>query len=310
MNDNHKKVEITDVTARDGFQMEKNWIPTEDKIQFINRMITAGVKQIEATSFVSPKAVPQLKDAKEVLEGIKKTEEVIIAVLVPNMKGAELALACPIDEVNVVLSISESHNLKNIRRSVKESITEIIEISRLVKQEGKRVNIGLATTFGCPFEGITPIEKLIEVIGILENHAISSFALSDTTGMANPNQIYDYVNQLQNMFPKQEFTLHLHNTRGMGLANLLAGYQTGITKFDASTGGIGGCPFAPGATGNVCTEDVVHMFEQMGVETGIDLDRLICTSKRLEDLLGYTLPGQVMKAGKSTDLYEYSGGRE
>jgi hydroxymethylglutaryl-CoA lyase len=310
MNGTHKKVEITDVTTRDGFQMEKNWIPTKEKIGFINRMINAGVKRIEATSFVSPKAVPQLKDAKEVIEGIQKKEETIIAALVPNLKGTELAITCPIDEINVVISISELHNLKNVKRTVKESMKEIIEISRLVKQEGKRVNVGLATTFGCPFEGITPLEKIADVIGNLESYSISSFALSDTTGMANPKQIYNYVNQLQRMFPTQEFTLHLHNTRGMGLANILAGHQAGITKFDASTGGIGGCPFAPGATGNVCTEDVVHMFEQMDIDTGIDLDQLISASNDLEALLGYTLPGQVMKAGKTTDLYEYSEGRE
>lgn len=305
MNWENKKVEITDVTARDGFQLIKTWIPTSEKISFINSMINAGVKRIEVTSFVSPKAVPQLKDAKEVLQAIEKKEEVKIVALVPNQKGAMLALECPIDEINVVVSISESHNMKNVRRTVKESIAEINEISRLMQQEGKKVTVSLSTTFGCPFEGITPIENLIEVIGSLKSNSISSFALSDTTGMANPKQVFEYTTQLRSSFPNQEFTLHLHNTRGMGLTNLIAGYQAGITKFDASTGGIGGCPFAPGATGNVCTEDVVHMFEQMGIETGIDLNQLINISKGLESLLGYTLPGQVMKAGKTTDLYPY-----
>lgn len=305
MNWENKEVEITDVTARDGFQMIKPWIPTNEKISFINSMINAGVKRIEVTSFVSPNAVPQLKDAKEVLETIEKKGKVKIVALVPNQKGATLALECPIDEVNVVVSISESHNMKNVRRSVKDSILEINDISRLMQQEGKKVMVSLSTSFGCPFEGITPIEKLIEVIGTLENSSISTFALSDTTGMAHPKQIFEYTNQLRSLFPKQEFSLHLHNTRGMGLANLIAGYQAGITKFDASTGGIGGCPFAPGATGNVCTEDVVHMFELMGVETGMDLNQLINISKGLEALLGYTLPGQVMKAGKTTDLHQY-----
>lgn len=305
MNWENKKVEITDVTARDGFQLIKTWIPTSEKISFINSMINTGVKRIEVTSFVSPKAVPQLKDAKEVLQAIEKKEEVKIVALVPNQKGAMLALECPIDEINVVVSISESHNMKNVRRTVKESIAEINDISRLMQQEGKKVTVSLSTTFGCPFEGITPMENLIEVIGSLKSNSISSFALSDTTGMANPKQVFEYTTQLRSSFPNQEFTLHLHNTRGMGLANLIAGYQAGITKFDASTGGIGGCPFAPGATGNVCTEDVVHMFEQMGIETGIDLNQLINISKGLESLLGYTLPGQVMKAGKTTDLYPY-----
>lgn len=305
MNWSIKKVKITDVTARDGFQMEKNWIPTEKKIEIINSIIESGVKRIEATSFVSPKAVPQLKDAKEVLEGIQRDKATIIA-LVPNIKGTELALNSLIDEIVVVISISETHNLKNINRSVKDSIAEIKEISKLVRAAGKKLNVGLSTTFGCPFVGFTPIDKIKHVLRELEDASVSSFGLSDTTGMTHPRQVYEYVQELKKDFPSQGFALHLHNTRGMGLANLLAGSQAGITDFDASTGGIGGCPFAPGATGNICTEDIVHMFEQMGVETGIDLEQLIQASKKLESILGYTLPGQVMKAGKSTDLYQQS----
>lgn len=305
MNWSQKKVEITDVTARDGFQMEKNWIPTEKKIEIINSIIDSGVTRIEATSFVSPKAVPQLKDAKEVLEGIQRDKATIVA-LVPNIKGTELALNSFVDEIVVVISISETHNSKNINRSVKDSIAEIKEISKLARAAGKKINVGLSTTFGCPFEGFTPIGKIKHVLRELEDAAVSSYGLSDTTGMAHPRQVYEYVQELKREFPSQGFALHLHNTRGMGLANLLAGYQAGITDFDASTGGIGGCPFAPGATGNVCTEDIIHMLEQMDVETGIDLEQLIQASKNLESILGYTLPGQVMKAGKSTDLYQHS----
>ncbi len=302
MSGNVPKIEITDVTARDGFQMEQQWIPTEKKVEVINRIIHAGVKRVEATSFVSPKAVPQLRDAKKVLEIIKK-ENTVVTVLVPNKKGAESALDVPIDEVNVVVSVSETHNLRNIKRTVQQSIDEIYDISNLLQKKNKRLNVGLATTFGCPFEGLYSVEKVTEVIEKLRDLEISCFTLSDTTGMANPKQIKEFIHLLMKKFPSEQFSLHLHNTRGMGLVNLLSGYEAGIKKFDASLGGIGGCPFAPGATGNVCLEDTVHMFEQMGVETGISMENLISTANYLENLLGYKLSGQVMKSGPSTRTF-------
>lgn len=303
LNIRNKKVQFTDVTGRDGFQMEKEWIPTEQKIAIINRIIKAGVKRIEVTSFVSPKAVPQLKDAREVVAGIERGNA-ILAVLVPNKKGAEIAATNEIDEINAVISVSETHNLKNVRKTVEQSIEEIREINEIAKNNGKRLNVGLATTFGCPFEGIYTVLKVEKIIRRLSEFNIDSFGLSDTTGMANPKQVYDFVTHLSAIFPEEAFTLHLHNTRGMGLANVLAGVEAGIVKFDAALGGIGGCPFAPGATGNVCLEDAVHMLEQMGIKTDINFDLLIDAAKHVESVLGYTVPGQLIKSGQSTKTYQ------
>lgn len=293
-----EKVVLTDVTGRDGFQMEKQWIETDDKVKIINGIIGAGITRIEATSFVSPKAIPQMKDAKEVISRINR-EVVDIIALVPNTKGAERALEAGVDEINVVMSISESHNKKNVNKSVDESIEDILEISQLMP--AGKILISLATTFGCPFEGLYDVEKVAAVIERLKRGGLNRFTLADTTGMASPTQISKFVEGLKKDHTDSHFALHLHNTRGMGLANLYAGYQSGIRHFDAALGGIGGCPFAPGASGNICLEDTVHMLEFMGIPTGADIDKLIETSKQLERILGYQLSGQVMKAGLSTD---------
>ncbi|WP_067725900.1 hydroxymethylglutaryl-CoA lyase [Oceanobacillus damuensis] len=298
----NEKVILTDVTGRDGFQME-DWVETEDKVRIINEIIAAGVKRIEATSFVSPRAVPQLKDAKEVIKQINR-ENVRVITLIPNVRGAEFALESDVDEVNVVVSVSETHNRKNVNNTVDESIAGIAEINRLMQSGGKKVNVGLATTFGCPFEGLYEVDRVTEVINKLTAKGLNSFMLADTTGMANPLQVSSFVNSLKADFPDVGLSLHLHNTRGMGLANVLAGYEAGIRNFDASLGGIGGCPFAPGATGNVALEDVAHMFDQMNIPIDPDLNKLIAAARDLEQVLGYKLPGQVMKAGQSTDLHQ------
>ena len=299
----NKKVLLTDVTGRDGFQMVKEWIPTEQKIAILNDNIKAGVKRIEVSSFVSPRAIPQLKDAKEVIAGIDRGDAKI-AVLVPNKKGAEIAVTTEVDEIVGVLSVSETHNLKNVRKTVEQSIEEIRNINEVAKQNGRKVNVGLATTFGCPFEGIYPVQKVEEMIHRLSEFKIDSFVLADTTGMANPKQVFDFVTQLSAVFPEETFSLHLHNTRGMGLANVIAGVEAGVVNYEAALGGIGGCPFAPGATGNISLEDTVHMLEQMGVTTGINLERLLDSAKNLESTLGYTVPGQVIKSGQSTKTYQ------
>ena len=299
----HEKVILTDVTGRDGFQMEKEWIETEDKISILNGIIASGVRRIEATSFVSPKAVPQLSDAKEVIRRLNR-EHVDVIALIPNEKGAERAIDAGVDEVNVVVSASETHNKKNINKTVAESIEEIGEIFELMEDHGKQVNVGLATTFGCPFEGLYTVERVKAVIKQIASHGLTRFMLADTTGMANPVQVSGFIKQLRTDFPGLDFSLHLHNTRGMGLANIVAGYEAGIRKFDGALGGIGGCPFAPGATGNVSLEDVVHMFQMMQVPVDPEVNRLIMTSRSMEKLLGYKLPGQVMNAGLATETVE------
>ncbi len=290
------QVIMTDVTGRDGFQMEKEWIETEDKIRLIDRIIAAGIPRIEATSFVSPKAVPQMRDAKEVVSRINRAN-VTVTALVPNLKGAELALEAGVDELNYVLSISETHNMKNVRKTVSESIDGALAICELI--DPSRLTISLATTFGCPFEGMYTVDKVLAHIETLKNAGITRFTLADTTGMANPVQMTEFVSTITRAYPDSYFGLHLHNTRGMGLANLYAAYQAGLRHFDAALGGIGGCPFAPGASGNVCLEDVVHMFRFMGIEIDGDLPQLIDTALDLEKLLGRQLPGQVMKAGQA-----------
>jgi hydroxymethylglutaryl-CoA lyase len=289
-------ISITDVTARDGFQMEKTWIPTATKIDIINQLTAAGIKRIEAAAFVSPKKVPQMRDAETVVSGLIRREGLVVAALVANLKGAKRALAAEVDEIQAVLSVSETHNIENVDRDLAGSINEIGEIASLTKNRGKTLNISLSTVFGCSYEGIMPIEKTARVIETLSGYGISSFMLSDTTGMANPRQTYDYATTLQKEFPQLLFGLHFHNARGMGLANILAGYEAGIAHFDSAVGGIGGCPFTPKAAGNVCTEDLAFMFAEMGIKTGIDVTKLVELARDIETLFSRTLPGYLMKA--------------
>jgi len=268
-------ISITDVTARDGFQMEKTWIPTATKIDIINQLTAAGIKRIEAAAFVSPKKVPQMRDAETVVSGLIRREGLVVAALVANLKGAKRALAAEVDEIQAVLSVSETHNIENVDRDLAGSINEIGEIASLTKNRGKTLNISLSTVFGCSYEGIMPIEKTARVIETLSGYGISSFMLSDTTGMANPRQTYDYATTLQKEFPQLLFGLHFHNARGMG---------------------IGGCPFTPKAAGNVCTEDLAFMFAEMGIKTGIDVTKLVELARDIETLFSRTLPGYLMRA--------------
>lgn len=294
---------IHEVVTRDGFQIEPRFVPTEDKIRLIDALSQTGLHKIEVTSFVSPKAVPALADAEAVMAGITRNPAVKYVALVANPKGAERALAAKVDEIVLVVSVSESHNRSNVRRSTDESFAGFREIMAAVEGTGVKVACGMATTFGCPFEGFQPLDRIVRFVDRLIGLGIDSIALADTIGMGNPRQIRAVCDEVRARFPKYEFALHLHNTRGMGLANVVSGLEAGITHYESSLGGLGGCPFAPGATGNICTEDLVHMLEQMGHDTGVDLDRLIALARGLPALVGHEVPGQVMKAGKSTDLH-------
>lgn len=297
------KIEINEVAPRDGLQIEARFVPTEEKIRWIDALSTTGLRRIEATSFTSPKAIPNLRDAAEVVTGIQRREGVDITVLVPNVKGTERALACQVDEINLVMSASNSHGLANLRMTPEQSLEQFAAIVEVSKESGVFINASLSTTFGCPFEGEVPEARVLELVEKLIGLGIQGVTLCDTTGMANPAQVKRLCEAVLERWPQTPFTLHFHNTRGMGLANALAAWQAGITRFDASLGGLGGCPFAPGATGNVCTEDLVHMFESMGVDTGVDLDALLEIAATLPDLIGHDVPGQVAKAGKSTRRY-------
>lgn len=301
------QLQINEVAPRDGFQIETTFVPTDEKIRLIDALSASGLARIEATSFVSPKAIPALADAAEVVAGIQRRPGVGITVLVPNLKGAERALAGGVDEINLVMSASDSHGRTNLRMTPEQSLEQFAEILAMVRSHSRGssvfINASLSTSFGCPFEGEVPQARVLDLAGRLLALGVQGVTLCDTTGMANPAQVARLCEAALVRFPGTPFTLHFHNTRGMGLANALAAWQAGIIRFDASLGGLGGCPYAPGATGNVCTEDLVHMFEQMGVATGVDLDALLAASARLPALVGHETPGQVVKAGKADRRY-------
>lgn len=294
---------IHEVVTRDGFQMEPNFIPTEKKIELINDLSDAGLAKIEITSFVSPKAVPMLVDAEAVCAGITRRPGVKYVALIANVKGVERAIRAKVDEVVLVVSVSETHNRANVRRSVEGSFDGFKEIMGALAGTGIGVAAGMATTFGCPFEGFQSTERILEVIRRYVDLGVTNLGLADTTGMANPKQVLEISQLARSKFPDVEFALHFHNTRGMGLANVVSGLQAGIRRYESSLGGLGGCPFAPGATGNICTEDLIHMLDSMGYDTGVNLSRLLDASRKLREIVGHELPGQVVKAGRSTDLH-------
>ena len=290
-------VTMREVGTRDGIQSLGAFVPTEHKIEMANRLATTGLTRIEVTSFVSPKAVPQMADAEQVMAGITRVPGVSWEPLVPNLRGTERALATRPDRILVVLSASDMFNLKNIRMTIDDSLRSIGEIIPLARTAGVPVIAAISTSFGCPYSGDVPEERLFGVIGSLLDLGADEVSIADTTGMANPLQVERTVGRVLDRWPDANFGLHFHNTRGMGLANVVAGVRAGVTVYDASIGGIGGCPFAPKATGNVSTEDVVHMLHEMGIETGVDLEALIGCANRMGEILGRELPGQVMKAG-------------
>jgi hydroxymethylglutaryl-CoA lyase len=299
------EVEIIEVGPRDGFQVQSVFIPTEDKIRIIQSLIGTGVRRMEVAAFVHPKAVPQMRDAAEVVRGIQANGCQCFA-MVPNLKGAERALESGVKMLNLVVSVSQSHNRSNVRMSVEESLAGFPPVIALATQVGIAVRASVATAFGCPFEGDVPIGRLLDVGRSLVDMGCVELNLCDTTGMANPRLVARTADAVLEAFPETKIAMHFHNTRGAGAANVLAGLQNGIRSFEASLGGLGGCPFAPGACGNVCTEDIVHMLHEMGIDTGIDLQALLGAVRDAEKTLGSTFPGQVIKAGRSCDLHPLS----
>lgn len=302
-----KRLYIQEVAVRDGFQIEPRFIPTEQKIALVNRLSHTGLAKIEVTSFVSPKAVPALADAEAVMRGIERVKGVLYAALVPNVRGCERALACGVDEVNLVMSASDSHGRANLRMTPDQSLAGFADVVKFIRSSPQAAsvatNVALSTAFGCPFDGAVAPARVLEIVGRCEELGISGVTLCDTTGMANPAQVARLCEEVLTRHPRMQITAHFHNTRGMGLANALAALDAGIDRFDASLGGLGGCPFAPGATGNVCTEDLVHMFQTMGYDTGVDLERLLEAARMLPAIVEHDVPGQVMKAGASDRRY-------
>jgi len=293
-----QRLYIQEVVTRDGFQAEPNFIPTEDKIRLIDRLSHAGYAKIEVTSFTSPKAIPMLADAEAVMKGIERVPGVEYTVLIPNLRGAERALTVGVDEFNLVMSVSEAHNQANLRMSRADSAKALGDVIRLAHESDVAVNISLSTSFGCPMSGITPVSELMQWIDHFADEGVRGISICDTTGMANPKHVREVCELAVSKHPDIEWTLHFHNTRGMGLANALAALQSGIDRFDSSLGGLGGCPYAPGATGNICTEEMVHMFDLMGYNTHMNIDLLLECSAQLRDLVGRNLPSQHLLADK------------
>ncbi|MGF6773372.1 hydroxymethylglutaryl-CoA lyase [Paraburkholderia sp. GAS199] len=295
---------VQEVAPRDGLQIEPTWVDTADKIALIDALSTAGFTRIEAGSFVSPKAIPALRDGDAVFQQIARRPGVIYVALVPNLKGAERALASRADELNLVMSASQTHNRANMRMSCEASLTAFGDIVRLVRDTSRAtLNASVATAFGCPFEGTIDEDRVIAIVDTYREMGIEGITLADTTGMANPRQVARLVARVLERVPAAALTLHFHNTRGLGLANVLAAYEAGARRFDAALGGLGGCPFAPGASGNICTEDLVNMCDEMGIPTGVDLEKLLALSRGLPALLGHEVPGQLAKAGRNRDLH-------
>jgi len=297
-----KRIYFNEVVTRDGFQNEPEFVATDAKIALIDNLSQCGYAKIEVTSFTSPKAIPMLRDAAEVMHRIQRVPGVETTVLVPNVRGAERALDVRADEFNLVMSTSETHNLANLRMPREHSFAGLREV---IAAAGNRVaiNVSLSACFGCPMEGVVAEDEVVRWADRFAELGVRGLTICDTTGMAHPAQVAQMSQRLLARFPDLQITLHFHNTRGMGLANVLAAVQEGIDRFDGSLGGLGGCPYAPGATGNICSEDAIHMLHCMGFDTGIDLDRLLPVARLLPDIVGHDVPGQLAKAGRTTDLH-------
>ena len=297
-----QRIFFNEVVTRDGFQMEPEFVPTDAKIALIDGLSQCGYAKIEVTSFTSVKAIPMLRDAEEVMGRIQRVPGVEYTVLVPNLRGAERAMDVKPDEFNLVMSTSETHNLANLRMPREHSFTALREV---IERFGGQVpiNVSLSACFGCPMEGDVPQAEVLQWSQRFADLGVRGLTICDTTGMAQPRQVAAMCEVLQQRFPDLQLTLHFHNTRGMGLANVLAAVQSGIDRFDGSLGGLGGCPYAPGASGNICSEDAIHMLDAMGCDTGIDLQRLLPLARQLPAIVGHEVPGQVAKSGLITDLH-------
>ncbi|MCB9762574.1 MAG: hydroxymethylglutaryl-CoA lyase [Alphaproteobacteria bacterium] len=287
------RVNVYEVAPRDGLQNEHEVVPTEMKVAFIERLIAAGYTDIEVSSFVRPRWIPQLADASDVVARLPRDTGVTFWALVPNRRGLERALDAGMHAVATFMSASETHNLKNVNRTTRESLAGLREVIATAVAEGMRVRSYISTVFGCPYEGHVDVERTVHLAGELLAAGADHISLGDTTGMAHPQQVFDVLERLQGAgIPLDRLTLHMHDTRGTALANILAGLQAGIRTFDASVSGLGGCPYAPGAAGNAATEDLVYMLHGMGYETGLDLDAVCEAGLFIEDALGRKLPGR------------------
>jgi hydroxymethylglutaryl-CoA lyase len=299
------RIRVVEVGPRDGFQMEQAFIPTDLKISVIDAVSRSGIGKIETTSFVSPKAVPQMADAAEVMARIERVPGVAYTALIPNEKGAELALASRVDAMRLVVCASETYNQRNVRMSVAESVSACEAILDVARRAGIPVEVAISVAFGCPFEGPIPESRVVELATTFQTMGVREIAIADTVGLANPRQVERLIGELrQTLDPDVALSLHFHDTRGLGLANVLAGMQEGVDTFDAAIGGLGGCPVIATATGNISTEDLVNLCEEMGVETGVDLEPIMEASRSMERFLERKLPSHVLLSGTPRQVYE------
>ena len=299
MSDFPASVSVREVGPRDGLQNEAP-VSTEAKVELVDALSATGVRRIEAVSFVHPRAIPQMADADEVWQRITRNADVRYSALVPNLRGAERALNAGFKEIEAVVSASDTHNRKNVNRSTDESLDDIAELIGSAHDAGATVQVIVSTAWGCPYEGDVPTERVVAVASRAVRDGADTISFGDTTGMATPGRVTRLIGELRSAHPDAELNLHFHNTRGAGLANVIAALQLGVADFDASVGGLGGCPYAPGASGNVATEELVHMIEDMGVDTGVDLEAMIDAAATAERIVGRTLPSQVLRAGPRT----------
>lgn len=298
-----RRIFMNEVGMRDGLQMEQAFVPTEDKIALVNALTDAGLSKIEVTAFVSPKAIPALRDGEIVMREIERRPGAIYTALVPNVRGAERAIDARTDELNLVMSVSETHNLCNLRMQRSQSFDALRQVIATAQQAATPVNVSLSCCFGCPMEGDVPQAEVLAWVQRFADLGVQGITLCDTTGMAYPTQVYAMVKAFKARWPTLGVTLHFHNTRGMALANTLAAIDAGADCFDASVGGLGGCPYAPGASGNACTEEMVHALQIMGYDTGVDLARVLAVAAALPALIGHETPSQIVKAGPRWQLH-------
>ena len=298
-----RRIFMNEVGTRDGLQMEQAFVPTEDKIALVNALSEAGLSKIEVTAFVSPKAIPALRDGEIVMREIVRRPGTVYTALVPNVRGAERAIDAQTDELNLVMSVSETHNLCNLRMQRSQSFEALRQVIATAQQAATPVNVSLSCCFGCPMEGDVAEAEVLAWVQRFADLGVQGITLCDTTGMAYPSQVHSMVLAFKARWPQLGLTLHFHNTRGMALANVLASIAAGADRFDASIGGLGGCPYAPGASGNACTEEIVHALQLMGYDTGTDLDRIVAAARSLPVLIGHETPSQIVKAGARRDLH-------
>ena len=299
VNDLPARISLREVGPRDGLQNEDP-VPTEAKVGLINTLAQTGISRIEAVSYVRPEAIPQMADADQVWQGITRAPTVRYSALAPNLRGARRALDAGFTEVEVVVSASDTHNRRNVNRGTAESLDDIAVFIDEAHRRGATCQVVVATAWGCPYEGDVPASRVLRVAGRAVADGADAISFGDTTGMATPRRVTELVGGFRSRHPEVPLNLHFHNTRGTGLANVLAALELGVDDFDASVGGLGGCPYAPGASGNIATEELVHMVEDMGVATGVDLAAMIGAAEEAERIVGRQLPSQVLRAGPRT----------